>query len=268
MVEIEGGNTLVNHQVIQFPGGIRTVGGGVQSFAFGPIFATSAAILLPWSDMAASGGTERCPAPLKPTYIREKGEVPCLVVSKLNSKFVKTALERGGIFRKEWRIAPIVSDPDLRAIPLARDAWGEISLLMSDPRPERVPMSQGVTKFLQALEGPLKEFVIRTSQECLSRSAAARASRINRLWDALEELIGQRGLSRHLLQIATDMHCYEVVGDFLLIDQQAFGDDWDDCREQLWQTLIQVFGVKKLAGRATIRAGSKRESQVLLNRLR
>ena len=284
VVELRGlrkDDTVVHHQLLETRQGICTLGGGIQSFAFGPVFAAS--LWMPWREGARlqpASAMDVVPSNSAGSAVRggseggDLSQVGCLLVPKRSSKRVKTALERGGIFDRSWRIAPVATSPDLLAIPVSHEAWKQIVFLVTDA-PEGVdaslgshePLSEGVQKFLQELEGELKEVVVKASLESLPKSAAALASREYRLSEALNGLIERRGLPKHVLKAAIAKHLYEVVGDVLLLDEQVFGPEWDGCLEELWKTLIEVFGVTRLAGKATVQTGTKRESQVILCRM-
>lgn len=271
-------------------GALLVIGGGVQTFAFSPVFAPPLMLLPPsWPAFAAglvkTGGAE--PAPVaentaskasKRTPLPQPPPCLCLLTNTASAKLLKTALERGGLFDKRRRIGRSTSVPGRVAIPILSNDTNaslleELKALCS-PTPIAAPtsecISQPVRLFLEALRGRRPSEVVQGwCEEDAPYGALALNSQRLCLQAALRDALEVSGLSPSLVteRLLTSLHV-ERLGDVLLLERDHPFQEaslWAPAYPALWPALLSVFpGATRVARMAPIQPGTKRRSQVAL----
>lgn len=290
---------LIHHAAIALSGGqdkattaVLMVGGGVQSFAFSPVFASPLLLLPPSSrsrkqqpkkaaptkKKSSNGGTP--PPPTTKVALPPPAPCPCLLATPVHTKLVKTALERGGLFDRNRRIAISSTMAGCMAIPVLVRNHGEDAQIVRQlqalclPSPASAapqpPAQRPLQLFLDSFRGQaLGEAIQGWSEETVPYSATALNSHLLRLQAALENALEQSGLSPALLTpaVLAALHV-ERLGDVLLLqDGHPFRDAavWGRAFPALWPALLSVYpGASRVARMAPVQNGPKRRSQVQL----
>ena len=162
---------MVHHTSVLRGSRLLSLGGGLQSFAFGPVFSPPLGLTLgppflhqgqeqtaraeppplprpPTHDAKAGGGIgvdrqgSGTRQPKKPP-LSASGVAPhnpatseCLLVPTASTRRVKVALERAGLLDKTCRIGPSASVPGLMAVPVVSHAVPELRTLLPGRPPE------------------------------------------------------------------------------------------------------------------------------------
>jgi tRNA wybutosine-synthesizing protein 3 len=277
---------------------VVVIGGGVQSFAFSPVLASPLVLLPPsWPAFKSAKVEKKVAAPaskptiaatapttLKRVALPPPPPCPCLLADAAYTKLLKTALERGGLFDRQRRIAPSTSLPGCMAIPLLLlddekstktnqpllaelQAWCTST---STTAPAPLPHSHAMRLFMDTLKGqPPSELIKGWSEESVPYGAATLNNQVLRLQAAVQNALEQASLPPSLLtpQVLSTLHV-ERLGDILLLEgDHPFRDSqvWDKAYPFLWPALLTVFpGATRVARMAPIQGGTKRRSQVQL----
>lgn len=305
--------TLLHHAVASCaragqPPLLVSMGGGVQTFAFSPVFDPPLGLGPPASTpqrqqqqpkqpqqpkqqkQAKKGKATDRPAAAPPAAAPRGPPCPCLLVAPADTKRVKTALERAGLFDKQRRIAPSATREGLMAIPLALpdakkpDLAKELRAALLEGA---APASRPVALVVEALTTPKQQqqqpqpTLAATVQgwaadtEAPPFSAAALQGQALRLKTALEQvLVAHAGLDPAAAAAAlppaflAQLHVERLGGDVLLLEDDSPlllpAGPWASLpADRLWPALLGVFpGATRVARMARIQEGPKRRSQV------
>lgn len=277
---------------------LLSVGGGVQTFAFSPVFAPPLCLGQP-GPQAQNGAQEpqEQPRQQKQQKQRRKEEekkdkaerpptptappCPCLLVMPAHVKRVKTALERVGLFGKQRRIAPSTTQPGLMAIPLELGDPSIAQELRAAVLEGVPPTSKRVAVVMDALASSSSDPIVHgwtDDTEAPPFSAAALQGQALRLRTALERvLVTHAGLSAVDAAAALSpaflatLHVERLGGEVLLLEEDSpllrpANEPWCSLQPQhLWPALLGLYpGATRVARMARVQDGPKRRSQVRL----
>ena len=298
--------TLVHHAVASCaragePPFLVCFGGGVQTFAFSPVFDPPLCLGLPalttqqqqkrqqprqtqkQTKETKAKAADR-PAAARPTAAPRGPPCSCLLVAPADTKRVKTALERAGLFDKQRRIAPSATREGLMAIPLALPdvdlAQGLRAALLEGAAPVSRPVAlvvEGIASKQQPQRQPLAATIQGWADdtEAPPFSAAALQGQALRLKTALEGvLVAHAGLDPAAAAAGLSpaflarLHVERLGGDVLLLEDDSPlllpAEPWASLPgDRLWPALLGVFpGATRVARMARVQDGPKRRSQV------
>lgn len=298
--------TLVHHAVASCaraggPSFLVCLGGGVQTFAFSPVFdpplclgppaVTTQHQLERQQPRQTQKQTKETktkaadhPAAAPPTTAPRGPPCPCLLVAPANTKRVKTALERAGLFDKQRRIAPSATREGLMAIPLALPHVALAQELRAALLEGAAPVSRPVALVVEGIiskQPPQRQPPAATIQgwaddtEAPPFSAAALQGQALRLKTALEGvLVAHAGLDPAAAAAVLSpaflarLHVERLGGDVLLLEDDSPlllpAEPWASLPGgRLWPALLGVFpGATRVARMARVQEGPKRRSQV------
>jgi tRNA wybutosine-synthesizing protein 3 len=272
---------VMHHQAVVTETGVLIVGGGCSCLGLGPAFAPSLTLQL-HTPHTTQGQVY---TPVEPTDADEHGmsEVSdthlqaVLLCAAAHVKRLKVLLESYAWLDKQKRITSADADAidTVQEIDTVKRVWGGVydSLRASPLRDEvtlkALPLCRNASEALRRLDREMLETLAEAgflrlfmSSQSTPTSKVLHISPSLRAHTLLSQLRAEHGipdrdgkdLPRH----------FELIGDVLMIPEDALLGPWDALGSSLWAEIAKCFGVQRVARKARIAPTGTRDSCITL----